>query len=211
MFEVEQKFLDRAGKFKRFLKAYSPISRKHALDIYYDFPQEWTLFRKGAFLRCRVESGKTALEFKFDTAEISNGNSHDVCIEKVFKPSDFPGKTRSLVETSKALGLQCSKDVKSIEEFLKMNSLEPFVRIDKHREEYRIGEFRIALDEVEDLGNFVEIEIVEESKERVKQAIRKISEFSSRFDLEIIRMGYVELYLKKFLPEVYELGRFKDA
>ena len=210
MFEVEQKFTDSTGEIKKFLKSHHPIKEKRTVDVYFDYPQSWTFFKKGVFIRLRTELGQTVLEFKFDTPEISNSNSHDVCIENKFSDFNLSKSLNSLVETSKMLGLNCSKDVTSLKEFLEINSLKPFVKIDKHRKEYEIGEFNIALDDVKELGNFVEIETMVASKRKIKQAIRKIFEFSGRFGLKIVRMGYVEIYLKKFFPEVYELGRFKD-
>lgn len=211
MYEVESKFKDEKGNFISFLKNQPCIFTIESCDVYYDVENSFDLFLKGYFIRLRSEGGKNVLEFKFDTPEMNAGNTHDFCLEKSFNLEEMNKVLPKVKKVGSMLGLKWRDDIKDINDFYKVNNLKMFVKICKARKMYKISNNRIFWDSVEKLGDFIEIEALENKKEDIPKRIREIETFASKFELKRIRTGYVELYLKKFNPILYEKGRFKDA
>lgn len=73
------------------------------------------------------------------------------------------------------------------------------VRILKHRSTYRMNDFEINLDEIDDLGIFIEIEGhgTEEEREKVERDITQFLTDRGIQQSDIIRKGYVKLMLEK--------------
>lgn len=78
------------------------------------------------------------------------------------------------------------------------NGLVPVVTIDKERTSYELDGYEINVDEIVDLGTFVEVEIQAEDHEDAKQRIMAI--FHDKLHIlpsHLITQGYVPLMLHK--------------
>jgi adenylate cyclase class IV len=205
MYEVELKFRDVNGDFVRFLKKQECLSEKSMIDEYFDIEGAYSLFLKGAFIRIRTKDDKKKIDFKFDAEDVCN-DKHEYCTEKSFVLPIDGDKSVAFGKVVNLLGLQSEQH----SDFFELNNLKPFVTITKTRRSYKMDEFSIDWDAVEELGEFIEIEILEEDKEKLEQRIREIKEFVKDFNMSIVSTGYVELFLKENNLELYEQGRFKE-
>lgn len=187
------------------------VKTKAQTDIYYD-TQDYDLIRKGNFLR--VRNGEK-LEFKVDLDDAS----HLYCKETVFKIKEIKQNINEINKVFSAIGIRQSKQVEDFDDFVEKNDLIIIAPIKKVRTEYRLAKnITIAVDEVDDLGLFLEAEIMVdhddlsaenavEIKEELVNELLKAKVISSND--EMVNIGYVELYLLKHNKNVYELGKFK--
>ncbi|EET89768.1 MAG: class IV adenylate cyclase [Candidatus Micrarchaeales archaeon] len=84
---------------------------------------------------------------------------------------------------------------KSAAKIIERSGFEKIIFVKKHRELYRYKNSTINLDSVDELGNFVEIEIISE-----KNADKRLNSIIKELRLEeykSIRKGYVSLLLEK--------------
>jgi hypothetical protein len=66
---------------------------------------------------------------------------------------------------------------------------------------------------VEELGDFFEVEIHCEEETKIEQAIKKLQDFVASLAFPALRpveVGYVELWLRLHLPQVYQLGKYQE-
>jgi adenylate cyclase class 2 len=76
----------------------------------------------------------------------------------------------------------------------------PIATVTKKRKNYRLGDFLIALDEVRNLGNFIEVEISAEDAKKYEEKVESIFKFIEKLGLNrnsTIRKSYLELMLEK--------------
>lgn len=210
MYEVELKFEDKRGDFLSFLNTQECMSVAATTDEYYDHPDSFDLFLKGSFLRMRIESHRTAFEFKFGTPDMEDRDSHIYCHEESFELTSLGSSLARFERTALSTGLLWEDNIKDIEEFLTLNNLRPFVRISKVRRTYRLSHLVVSWDCCEELGEFVEIEASETVKSKIAMTVLEIEALAKKFDLRRIKTGYVELYSKRFFPRLYERGRFRE-
>ena len=209
MYEVEQKFIDETGAFIKHLQTLEINSSKRTIDEYIDVDQEYKLFLEGTFIRVRTENGKSVIDFKFDTPELDTGNSHDFCIERSFDLSTIDQNMHHVKSIASLINLKWDDSIKSFDEFKTLNNLVAYVTIDKNRNTYKMGDYSVMWDHVDKLGEFVEIEIMEEKKENIAERVAEIRSLGSSYKMRIIQAGYVELYLEKYNNSLYQKGRFK--
>ena len=107
------------------------------------------------------------------------------------------------------INLKWDDNLKSFEEFKKLNNLTPFVVINKHRKTYKFNDYDVMYDEVEKLGSFVEIEAMEESKDNIAKKVAEMRKMGEAYNMKLVQTGYVELYLAKFNNELYQQGKYK--
>ena len=81
-------------------------------------------------------------------------------------------------------------------------SLAPFVVIEKTRQIYKGQGVEISLDKIENLGDFIEIEVKEKSR------IDYFRSWAADHGLVHIPTGYVELYLRQTDFDTYILGPY---
>lgn len=209
MIELELKYkLAHIPKAVSFLEK---IKTKTQSDIYYD-TKNYELISKGNFLR--VRNGEK-LEFKVDLDDAS----HLYCKETVFKITEINQKIDEINKVLKAIWLPQSEQVENFEEFIEKNNFIIISPINKVRTEYRLGRnITVAIDEVENLGLFLEAEIMvdldhlsENQATKLKQELvdELIKSEIISLNTEQINIGYVELYLLEHNKSVYELGKFK--
>jgi len=87
-------------------------------------------------------------------------------------------------------------DEKNLKNLLLSNGLEIVVIIDKKRNSYKYDDFEINVDEIKNLGMFIEVELLTndaaDGKRRVKEFLFNILEIQEN---DIITKGYVPLML----------------
>lgn len=86
-----------------------------------------------------------------------------------------------------------------LERLLLSNNYVKVVSINKHRSTFKMGCFEINLDEIDDLGDFIEIEGrgTENERNSIEEKIIEILSKLSISNSDIIRRGYVSLMLEK--------------
>jgi len=183
-----------------------PMKESVVEDIYYD-TEDYQLLRSGNFLR--VRNGKQ-IDFKLN----ANDSSHLYC-----KETNFSFKNENFDEIKKILsniGIFLSSNTLD-EIFMDLKVLAP---IKKKRSTYVLEENVImVLDKVENLGTFLEIEYDYDgdtfTKEQGDYFKKYLKEILNKFHLlkdgdREVSIGYVELYLKKYNVETYQLGLYQD-
>ena len=76
----------------------------------------------------------------------------------------------------------------------------PVTTVIKKRKNFRIGDFFIALDEVRDLGNFIEIEISVNDAKNSDEKVQSIFKFMEKLGISrelTIRKSYLEMILEQ--------------
>lgn len=200
MIEIELKF-ELKDKLNINLK---PNSEKVVEDIYYD-TKDYKLLKNGNFLRIR--NGKQ-LDFKLS----ANDLTHLYC-----KETNYELNNENLKEISNVLkDLDVNINLNNINDLF--NELEILAPIKKKRRSYTLEENVVmVIDEVEDLGTFLEIEydLEEDSLDNAdyyKNLLVDILKKHNIYDTSFreVHIGYVELYLKKYNIEAYKLGLYQE-
>lgn len=209
MIELEVKY--RLDQPPSGISALRPLTAKRQSDIYYDTP-DYALLQGGNFLR--VRDGKK-MEFKIDLED----NSHLFCKETSFDIADLPRHLPAINSVLESLGLPRSAEFTTFEGFSATNRLRVIAPISKNRTSYDFGGgCTVSIDEVDDLGWFLEAEIMidgesippaEAERAREQLADRLISAGLLTADSPAVNVGYVELYLLKHNKAAYDLGKFK--
>lgn len=174
-------------------------------DIYYD-TSDYKLLRSGNFLRIR---NNKSLDFKLNADDLS----HLYCKETNFDLND--SNIDSINSILNSLGIdekfEGIADLKS-----KLGVLAP---IKKKRTTYNLEDSVVmSMDEVNDLGTFLEIEYDldedelyngDEYKKLLIEILKKYHIYD-KLSREV-HIGYVELYLEKYNTEAYELGIYQEG
>ncbi len=109
-------------------------------------------------------------------------------------------KIDTLTKTREEIKVQL-KDTSSIKELLKRLGFKEVGVVKKHRMKFFLDEFKICLDKVEGLGEFVEIEAASHSKESNAKVTALRNRILKTFDQlglkDMERRSYLELLLEK--------------
>jgi len=79
--------------------------------------------------------------------------------------------------------------------------------------QYAYESLTLCVDSVEGLGDFFEVETHCEEETKIGQAIAKLQDFVTSLAFPALRpveVGYVELWLRSHLPQVYRLGKYQE-
>ncbi len=208
--EVELKFeVNSEDDIKAVLdQGFSYDSTNRLEDIYYDNSKN-DLFKKGIFIRAR---NKDVLDFKFNMRDIQSerfSEEYTHCNEYSFDIPFKAEKIPALHDLLDLLGL--NKDgVNSFDSFLSQNNLSQSITVDKTRETYKKGTTTICVDQVKNLGNFVEIEILVDDESQTKTAQEKILGLFPK-NKKPVTTGYVALTWKQKDFETYKAGKYHTA
>jgi adenylate cyclase class IV len=204
MIEIEMKY--QVELKPNFLSNLDILDKKEVIDNYYD-NNDYLLLKNGNFLRNR---NNKFIDFKL----FAGDKTHLYCEEKTFDFNYFNSNNEEISNILERIGLK-KVFFGSFNEFTKKLNLNMLAHIDRNRSYYKFENMEIVYDEVKDLGNFIEIEInVEDinhthidNKDKFESKLKKIGLVTE--DVKYIKIGYVELYLKKNNPEIYRLGLYK--
>lgn len=183
------------------LRRLTPVEN---VDIYYDTP-DFSCLQQAVFLRIR---DSTRLEVKYHEQD---DPTHTHATEQTFPLL----ADASLMQDFNTL---CSRFISSwqnadtIEDALVVNDLTAFVPIEKRRTRYVNEQLSLCLDQVAGLGDFFEAELLCEDEMGIEQAQAHLEAFVADLALpalSIVRVGYVELWLRSHLPQVYRLGKYQ--
>lgn len=209
MIEVELKFKITPGTREQLesglaaLPAARLLGYTKNMDIYFDSP-DFDCLRQAVFIRIRNNAN---LEIKYhECADLMHTHS----TERVFP---LGATAEQLIELNALcaryiMGWHAAGDVR---EALRVNGLQALASIEKRRAQYASGNMLLCIDQVYDLGDFFEIETQCAEETQADQALAEIKRFITALDfpyLEPVRVGYVELWLRSHLPEVYCLGKY---
>ncbi len=210
MIEIELKF--EIDNISERIKDLEIIKERDQEDIYYDTPN-YDLLRGGNFLRIR---NKKRLEFKLNVGDLS----HIFCKETDFDLDKLDTQKDIINELLVSIGLNKVDNLSTFQQIIDANKLIVLAPIIKHRTTYKFDDISsISIDQVQDIGLFMENEIMvdnDDLKTDQAQVIKR--KFVKRLtDANIltgkekyVNIGYVELYLLKYNYEVYQLGIYKE-
>lgn len=204
MIEVELKFAitaDSHARLERYLATVECARRLHNSDIYYDTPS-FDLLSQAVFVRVRNQQ---RLEFKFNEQAAP---AHLFCTERAFSLAAGPGQ---VVEMNKLFAgfLPRWQAADTVGEALHRNGLIELARIENQRAEYRNENLVLCVDNVEGLGDFLEIETQCEEESGTRQAIEQVQAFAAGLEARQVHIGYVELWLQKHRPRAYRQGKYQ--
>ena len=149
----------------------TPIGIEAQTDTYYNAPYR-DFGKTDEALRIRVEDGKATLTYKGPK------------MDKV-------SKTRKEVQTE-------IQDLDSMGNILSSLGFSPVATVSKKRKNFRIGDFNISLDEVRNIGNFIEIEITVKDSRNYQEKVESIFKFIAKLGIKresTIRKSYLEMVL----------------
>ncbi|WP_136687770.1 class IV adenylate cyclase [Halorhabdus amylolytica] len=177
MFEVELKVrADHATVREALVDAgANPLGTIRQVDTYYDAPhRDFAATDEALRIRREHRHGETTAKITYKGPKI-----------------DAQSKTREEAETT-------VEDGETADAILRGIGFEPVATVEKERHRYRLGEYTVTLDDVTDLGEFVEIETDVESEDAVEDAREKLQSRLSDLNLdpaESIRTSYLGLLL----------------
>ncbi len=151
----------------------APTGIENQADTYYNMP--WRDFSEtDEALRVRVQEGEAFLTYKGPKM-------------------DMVSKTRKEFQV-KIL------DENDMGEILTSLGFFPVATVTKKRKNFRLGEINIALDEVRDLGNFMEMEMSVKKAINYEEKVERLFKLVEKLDIKresAIRKSYLEMILEK--------------
>ncbi len=210
MIEVELKFEVPAGsrpllQTKIDALCASPLEQIENVDTYYDTAC-FACLQQAVFIRIR---NHMYLELKYhEHADPAHMHSTERAFPLELAPTQM-----------QEVNLLCSRFIPTwrqagtIEEAIHTNGLAQFVHIENRRTRYVYGDLVLCIDSVEGLGDFFEVETHCKEAAKIEAAIARLQGFIASLALPSLRrvkVGYVELWLRLHLPQVYQLGTFQE-
>lgn len=188
-----------------FVASLQKIHSKHDVDIYFDNPTDY-LHKNGIYIRTR---NNKKLDIKFNRACLNNPNLaiQDYCEEHSFalplQETDLHKINDLLISLNlKPMSMAHLENLKSVNQFKEQCT------VDKMRTSYQYDNFTICVDEVKDLGTFLEIELMADTAENVAKVKQEMLTLIHGLELKPIKTGYINLLLRKKDFAHYLLGRF---
>jgi len=176
MIEIEVKaFVEDPKQMERWIieLGATPIGIESQADTYYNAPYR-DFGKTDEALRIRVQDGKSILTYKGPKM-------------------DSVSKTRKEVQTQ-------IQDIDNMGQILSSLGFFPVSTVSKKRKNFRMGDFTISLDEVRNLGNFIEVEISVKDQKNYQEKVESIFRFIAKLGLKresTIRKSYLEMILEK--------------
>jgi adenylate cyclase class IV len=172
-------------------------------DRYYDTP-EAGLYEQAVFARVRTNGTTSTLQFKFD--EPGSDKQHISCTERAFGLSDEP--LLEGVHIIFAHFFPTWQPASSWGEVCTRNHLEELTHILNTRHLYHLDQVTLCLDHVQDVGLFVEVEVLCEEGADTKAARTRVRQFVEAIGGVPLKAGYVELALQRSKPDIYARGQY---
>lgn len=186
----------------------APLQKKHIkhdVDIYFDTPTDY-LHKNGIYIRTR---NNKKLDIKFNRACLDNPDLaiQDYCEEHSFT---LPLQEKDLAKINQLLVSLNLKpmSIASLENLISANHFKEQCVVDKIRTSYQYKNFTICVDEVKNLGIFLEIELMADTADNVAKVKQEMLHLIQGLDLKPIKTGYINLLLRKKDFTHYLMGRF---
>lgn len=172
-------------------------------DRYYD-TSEAHLYAQAVFVRVRTNGSRRTLQFKFD--EPGSDKQHISCTERAFTLTTEP--LSEGVQTIFTHFLPTWQPAFSWDEVCTRNHLEELTRIRNIRHLYHLEHLTLCLDHVQDVGEFIEVEIMCNDGADTQEARTRVRHFVETIGGTPLPAGYVELALQRSKPEIYARGQY---
>lgn len=180
--EILVEVFDEKEKVLKALSTFEYVGEKKTLDVYFFDPLRKDLQpaedgRLTRSFRLREKDGKCSMAYKMDNFDEKG----------IWIYSD---------EFETSFG-----DLKTMEEVVKYLGLKELVRIDNTKHTFKTSEYEIVLEEVKDLGLFMEVELLHQVEDsEVLSAKQKIQAFIDALGIHVgeeLNAGKPELMLRK--------------
>jgi len=183
-------------------------SEKRIVDQYLDTPSI-DLLKRGIYIRVR-DAKKVDIKFNRECLTNPLLDLQDSCEEYSYR---LPLQQESVSPCNEVLTLLDLNPLVStdFELFKKHNNLINHRVVDKIRKSYTTNGFTLVIDEVANLGFFLEIELMASPSERVEEVTQRMREYISSLsalNLQPLKTGYDSLILRKQNFTEYLQGRF---
>jgi len=166
------------------IKKSKKISKKTIVDRYYD-TKTCTLLKKGIIIRLR---NFDSIDIKYN--EKSTRREFSIPLEEV------PDSKQELNLILSEIGLRTITNP-SLMNILIENDLVEMGVLHKDRDSYDHNGVRIDIDKVQELGNFVEFEILTNDEDKIELAKKKINKLMKELKLKPLKENYVKMLLNK--------------
>ena len=178
--EVLVEVYDDASKIKEIFKKFNYVGLKRTIDEYYYDPKRDDLKpdennQLNHCLRLRQKNKEYSITYKddvFDNGKWLYSNEYETIVE----------------------------DISMMRQIFNRLGLVKFIEIDNNKETYTYNDFEIVLEDVKDLGLFMEVEYCTNEDVDVKEIKKNIEEFINSLNIKVsseLNMGKPEMYLKK--------------
>ncbi|PIS32000.1 hypothetical protein COT40_02385 [Candidatus Peregrinibacteria bacterium CG08_land_8_20_14_0_20_41_10] len=193
-------------KLRNFLKTGVYVTTQDLEDIYYDF-KDFLLLRKGIFIRSRNQN---ILQIKFSLDDLLGDKigPHEAAETYTFL-LPFVFEERKKLQSILSILDLVSPIRPTLPTFLKINHLEAYVKTKKKREIYVKDSSIFHLDAIEKLEPILEITQQINGQEEVSSTKAEMEQLVATLHLEKTILGPLEIYLRKYQPEIYQLGKYK--
>lgn len=202
--ELRYQVLDK-HQLPTFLGQFEKLHQKHDVDVYLDNP-EFQLYKRGIFIRLRNHK---KLDFKFNRACLDNPDLEfqDYCEEHSFA---IPLQEQDMEKINDLLISLLLKPITrpDLDLLKSINNFGTHYIVNKLRTSYKHNSFTLCVDEVMDLGTFLEIELMANSIENLKTVKIEMQQLLKGLSLEPVKIGYCSAIVRKQNFELYLLGRF---
>lgn len=205
MIEVELKFkltADSLPTLEEYLATIGTARHLQNSDTYFD-TSAFDLLRQAVFVRVRNQQ---RLEFKFNEQAAP---AHIHCTERVFSLAPEPRQAEEMNYLFSSFLPDWQEDC-TVREALHRNGLIELAHIENRRVEYTCENLLLCVDQVEGLGNFLEIETQCEEGSEIAQAVSRVQTFAAGIMALQVHIGYVELWLQKYHPYAYRKGKYQE-
>ncbi len=179
--EILVEVYDDINIIKEKLKDYKYIGLKETVDEYYYDPQRDELKpdsnnQLSHCLRLRRNNNDYSITYKDDIFENN----------KWLYSNEYETKVESIDITR---------------EIFKKLGLKKFIEIDNKKETYKYKEYEIVIEDVKNLGLFMEVEYCTNEDIDIKKKKEEIQEFIDNLEINVskeLNMGKPEMYMRKF-------------
>lgn len=204
--EIELRYeVESSEQLKEFTAGLTFLGSKRVVDVYLDTDTGY-LTNKGVYIR--VRNGKK-VDIKFNRACMLDPHleAQPHCEEYTFPLPLMQEDLPKINELLQLIGLKAI-DTADFEVFKEVNGLLDDRIVDKTRTSYAFNAFTIALDEVANLGTFLEIELMAESTADLDAITNQMESALAQMSLKRLTTGYTTLLLRKQNFQRYLKSRF---
>ncbi len=204
--EIELRYqVNDAEKLKDFTSGLTFLGSKRVVDVYLD-NLAGDLTNKGVYIRVRNDK---KVDIKFNRACVLDPHlePQPYCEEYTFALPFVEQDLEKLNDLMPVIGLK-PIDEASFDVFKEINGLIDDRIVDKVRTSYTYNDFTIAIDEVANLGIFLEIELMATSTEDLASTTKAMEQSLSHVSLKPLTTGYTTLLLRKQNFARYLQSRF---
>ncbi len=204
--EIELRFeILNPSELDSFTAPLTKLGTKRMIDIYLDDPSI-TLIKQGIYLRIR-DNKKVDIKFNRECLLDPTLELQPYCEEYSYALPLSEHDLASFNAIVTTLGLT-TIDEPDFDTFKKINNLNNHRIVDKMRTSFAKDAFTITIDKVDQLGSFLEIELMTTTLDSLNEVKKTMEEFLLPLTLKPLKTGYDSLMLRKQNFEQYLQSRF---